>query len=216
MQSYLTLISNNPAAIRLPKINGQNDLTSCMGYGAYSNIDDLPEDASLYTIFSFYDEHVKKTANRLNFASFSGEHCLTFNLIPFRFYSMDGDLARKEARTFTESLGYGPLAQPFALFDFIKDDQSCECLVLLHAETCGALLCPSKTLCSVLKSLAISLASTYTSLDQDFYRLDSMMKKPKLIDCNRGDWPIEPGSDQCEILKSLILDSRRLALGARS
>jgi hypothetical protein len=53
MDSYLTLISANANALRLPKINGLNDLVTTMGYGIFSEIDDVPEDAALYSVFSF-------------------------------------------------------------------------------------------------------------------------------------------------------------------
>lgn len=215
MESYLTLIASKTDALRLPKINHENDLTTVMDYGAFSSMNDVNENAKFFSMFSFNENHVKKTTNRLNFASFEGEHCLTFNLLPFRFYSTDGETAGKEARKFIKDIGLDMTDHTHALFQEIKDDQSNETFVYIHAAVCGALLIPSRTLCDELYNLGSDLSKLYPSLDREIYKLDAMNLRNfgDSFGCRRGDWPLEGMSfedmPQSSALKALILEATR-------
>lgn len=217
MDSYLTLIAKSPTALRLPKINHKNDLIHTMGYGIFSSIDDISAEAPLYSLFSFNENHVKKASNTLFFAVFSGEHCLSFNLLPFRFYSTDGHRAGKEARDFIKHIGLNLTDNTYAVFDEIKDDQTCETFVYVHAAVCGSLLVPSKTLCDELYNLGSDLKRLYPTIDEDIYSLRTMVQRRALTDCRRGDWPLEGiGFDdipQSSALKALVLEATRKRTG---
>lgn len=226
MDSYLTLIASNPQALRLPKINGQNDLATRMGVGVFNSVDDIPEAATLFSLFSFDESHVKKTANSLNFASFSGFHCLSFNLLPFRFYSTDGEQASKEARLFLTTLELDELFPPHVLFQEIKADNTAEAFLFIHASVCGALLYPSRSLCDELYALALHLNRTYPSLDAELYSLRTMLARSVFDKVPvRGDWPVYPwirdltrapdvvrfaDYPPCLPLQALILESMRV------
>lgn len=215
MESYLTLIASKTDALRLPKINHQNDLETVMDYGAFSSMDDVNENAKYFSLFSFNDNHVKKTTNRLNFASFEGVHCLTFNLLPFRFYSTDGESAGKEARQFIKDMGLHDHEHSHALFQEIKDDGSNETFVFIHAAVCGALLVPSRTLCDELYNLGTDLSKIYTTLDRDIYSLSHMLRVQfgDSWGCRRGSWPLDGLHDepmpQSSGLMALILEAVR-------
>jgi len=149
----------------------------------------------------------------LFFASFSGVHCLTFNLLPLRFYSTDGESAGKEARQFIKDMGLSMTDNTHALFQNIKGDQSNETFIFLHAAVCGALLVPSRTLCDELYNLGSDLSKLYSTLDREIYSLKTMLKVQGVLDCARGDWPLS-GIDYSDIpqssaLKALVLESVR-------
>lgn len=213
MISYLTLIANNPSAIRLPKVNHENDLETCMDYCNPSSITDIKGKARLYSLFSFCENDVRKALNRLVFAPFSGEHALTLNLLPFRFYSKDGLASGKEARLFIKDFGLIDCDESYALFQEIKADHSNETIVFVHAAVCGALLHPSRSLCDELHGLAQNLAERYVTLDIELYNLSTMLRADfgDAWLCRRGSWPLDQDSKvkQSSPLKAMVLETTR-------
>jgi hypothetical protein len=115
-----------------------------------------------------------------------------------------------EARQFIKDVGLSATDHTFAVFDEIKDDQTKQATLFIHASVCGALLAPSISLCDELYNLGRDLSKTYKSLDYDIYRLDAMLPRYQASECARGDWPLDHGPlVESSALKALLIEAAR-------